>query len=72
MGLEAQRASVAGFVEGMILAEFTEVESGKKNQHVQLAAAIDQAKKESAVLVIAKLDRLSRNASSIFTLRDLG
>ncbi|AUD06511.1 recombinase family protein [Spirosoma pollinicola] len=70
LGLEAQRAAVAGFVKGRVLAEFTEVESGKNNQRLQLAAAIDRAKKERAVLVIAKLDRLSRNASFIFTLRD--
>ncbi|HLL95745.1 MAG TPA: recombinase family protein [Spirosoma sp.] len=37
-----------------------------------MALAIDRAKKENAVLVIAKLDRLSRNASFIFTLRDSG
>ncbi|OJW75393.1 recombinase family protein [Spirosoma sp. 48-14] len=72
LGLEAQRSAVAGFVKGAIIAEYTEVESGKNNQRVQLAAAIDRAKREGAVLVIAKLDRLSRNASFIFTLRDSG
>ncbi len=72
LGVEAQRTAVAGFVKGVILAEFTEVESGKNNQRAQLAAAIDRAKKEGAILVIAKLDRLSRNASFIFTLRDSG
>ena len=72
LGLEGQRAAVANFVKGPIVAEFTEVESGKNNQRVQLAAAIERAKKEGAVLVIAKLDRLSRNASFIFTLRDSG
>jgi DNA invertase Pin-like site-specific DNA recombinase len=72
LGLEAQRLAVAGYVKGVILAEFTEVESGKNNQRLQLASAIDRAKKEGAVLVIAKLDRLSRNASFIFTLRDSG
>ena len=72
LGLEAQRYSVAQFVKEPIVAEYTEVESGKNNQRVQLAAAIDRAKKEGAILVIAKLDRLSRNASFIFTLRDSG
>lgn len=72
LGLEAQRAAVAGFVKGPILAEFTEVESGKKNDRPQLSAAIDACKKESAVLIIAKLDRLSRNAAFIFLLRDSG
>ncbi|AUD06850.1 recombinase family protein [Spirosoma pollinicola] len=77
LGLEGQRAAVAGYVKGsdrraVILAEYTEVESGKSNQRAELAAAIDRAKKENAILVIAKLDRLSRNASFIFTLRDSG
>ncbi|GAB3539443.1 recombinase family protein [Spirosoma fluminis] len=72
LGLEAQRSAVVNFVKGVIVAEYTEVESGKKNQREQLAAAIERAKKEGAVLVIAKLDRLSRNASFIFTLRDSG
>lgn len=72
LGLEAQKTAVAGFVKGPIVAEFTEVESGKNNQRVQLAAAIARAKAEGAKLVIAKLDRLSRNASFIFTLRDSG
>ncbi|WP_461137395.1 recombinase family protein, partial [Spirosoma terrae] len=40
LGLEAQRTAVAGFVKGSIIAEYTEVESGKNNQRVQLAAAI--------------------------------
>ncbi|MVM42326.1 resolvase [Spirosoma sp. HMF3257] len=72
LGLEAQRTSVAGFVKGAIIAEFTEVESGKRDQREQLVLAIDQAKKSGAILVIAKLDRLSRNASFIFALRDSG
>ncbi|AUD03512.1 recombinase family protein [Spirosoma pollinicola] len=77
LGLEAQRSSVAGYVKGsdrraVILAEFTEIESSKNNQRVKLAEAIDRAKKENAMLVIAKLDPLSRNASFIFTLRDSG
>jgi hypothetical protein len=49
---------VAGFVHGPLVAEFTEVESGKNNQRIQLAAAIDRAKREGAVLVIAKLDHI--------------
>lgn len=72
LGLEAQRAAVSGFCKGIIIAEFTEVESGKKDSRKQLALAIDKAKKENAILVIAKLDRLSRNASFIFALRDSG
>ncbi|MCK8495305.1 recombinase family protein [Spirosoma sp. RP8] len=72
LGLEAQRTAAAGFIKGVILAEYTEVESGKNNQRGQLAAAIERTKKEGAILAIAKLDRLSRNASFIFALRDSG
>lgn len=72
LGLEAQRAAVSGYVKGDIVAEFTEIESGKNDKRIELMAAIDRAKREGAILVIAKLDRLSRNASFIFTLRDSG
>lgn len=72
LGLEAQRVAVVGFVKGPIVAEFTEVESGKRDQREQLQLAIERSKKDGAVLVIAKLDRLSRNASFIFALRDSG
>jgi DNA invertase Pin-like site-specific DNA recombinase len=75
LGLEAQRATVADYAKragGMIVAEFTEVESGKKNSRVQLAEAIAAAKRTGSTLVIAKLDRLARNAAFIFALRDAG
>ncbi|WP_317172332.1 recombinase family protein [Hymenobacter sp. BRD67] len=48
------------------------MESGKKNQRTQLLAAIDAARAVGATLLIAKLDRLSRNAGFIFALRDSG
>ncbi|OKL39529.1 recombinase family protein [Pontibacter flavimaris] len=74
LGLEAQKASVRTFAkcEDCIIEEFTEVESGKKNKRSQLQAAITKAKATGSTLVIAKLDRLSRNAAFIFTLRDSG
>lgn len=75
LGLEAQRATVADYAKrtgGTIVAEFTEVESGKKNNRVQLVEAIAAAKRTGSVLVIAKLDRLARNAAFIFALRDAG
>ncbi|WP_223654184.1 recombinase family protein [Hymenobacter psoromatis] len=73
LGLEAQRAAVGAFVQATPLAgEFVEVESGKKNERSQLAAAIALAKARGATLLIAKLDRLSRNAGFIFQLRDSG
>ena len=74
LGLEAQRAAVAAFVAdpAQLLAEYVEIESGKKNQRPQLLAAIDAARAVGATLLIAKLDRLSRNAGFIFALRDSG
>lgn len=74
LGLEAQRGAVIQFVRdpGQIIKEFTEIESGKNNNRQQLTAAIAFAKQNKATLIIAKLDRLSRNASFIFTLRDSG
>lgn len=74
LGLEAQRASVKSFLRSgdSILAEYTETESGKNNNRPQLMEAIAYAKEKDATLVIAKLDRLSRNAGFIFTLRDSG
>ncbi|OGX82201.1 recombinase family protein [Hymenobacter coccineus] len=73
LGLAAQRAAVAAFAPGaQVLAELVEVESGKQNRRPQLAAAMALAKAQGATLLIAKLDRLSRNAGFIFALRDAG
>jgi DNA invertase Pin-like site-specific DNA recombinase len=74
LGLEAQQAAVRSFVldPARIVAEYVEVESGKLNQRPQLQAAIEAARQQGAVLLIAKLDRLSRNAGFIFALRDSG
>ncbi|MDJ1498253.1 recombinase family protein [Cytophagaceae bacterium DM2B3-1] len=74
LGLEAQRAAVSQFVKDnmLIKGEFIEVESGKRNDRIQLREAIAFAKDKSATLIIAKLDRLSRNAGFIFALRDSG
>ena len=55
-----------------LLLEYVEVESGKNNHLPQLLAAIAEARRVGATLLIAKLDRLSRNAGFIFTLRDAG
>jgi len=73
LGLEAQRASVQSYVkDGQIIAEYVEVESGKRNDRPELAKAIEHARREEATLIIAKLDRLARSVAFIFTLRDSG
>ncbi len=66
LGLEAQRAAVQQFTSGQeIVAEFTEIESGKRDDRPELEKALDLAKQQNAVLVIAKLDRLSRDVHFI-------
>ena len=75
LGLDAQKAAVADLARQRdltLLAEFTEVESGKRNDRPTLAQAMHHARITNAVLVIAKLDRLSRNAAFLLTLRDSG
>jgi DNA invertase Pin-like site-specific DNA recombinase len=57
---------------GYASGEYVEIESGKKNQRPQLLAAIAAARAVGGVLLIAKLDRLSRNAGFILALRDSG
>lgn len=75
LGLEAQRAAVLSYLDGgnwKMAAEFTEIESGKHAHRPQLAAALAACKKHKAKLVIAKLDRLSRNLAFIATVMDSG
>src|SRR4051812_8780242 len=75
LGLEAQRQAIDGFVAsrgGTLLGRFTEVESGKNPDRPELKLALHLAKVTGATLVIAKLDRLSRNAAFLLTLRDAG
>jgi DNA invertase Pin-like site-specific DNA recombinase len=75
LGLEAQQAAVEGYLQGTsgrILAAFTEVESGKRNDRPELQAAILRAKVTGSRLIIAKMDRLSRNAAFLLALRDSG
>lgn len=62
LGLEAQRIEVEKNTSiGFVVAEYTEIESGKRNDRPQLQAALAFAKANNATLVIAKLDRLSRD-----------
>ncbi len=73
LGLDAQRVTVEKFAgTSSIIAEFTEIESGKKSDRVELHNAIRYAKDSGATLLIAKLDRLSRNVKFIFELKETG
>ncbi|NDB66253.1 MAG: recombinase family protein [Euryarchaeota archaeon] len=76
LGLEAQHRDIQLFLENYsetpyeVLAEFVEVQTGADNERPQLLAAIALAKKESATLVAAKLDRISRRVSFIASLME--
>lgn len=75
LGLEAQRRAVADLcgARGLeIIADFTEVESGGKAERPQLQEAMRRAKVTGAVLVVAKLDRLSRSVAFLSTLQESG
>ena len=71
LGLEAQQAAVKQYADS-IIHSFTEIESGKHDDRPQLQAAIAMCKRSGAALLIAKIDRLSRQAAFLLTLRDSG
>lgn len=76
LGLQAQERDIRLFLENYseepyeVIAEFTDVQSGSDNDRPELLRAIEAAKKAKAILLIAKLDRLSRKVSFIATLMD--
>ena len=73
LGIEAQRDAVTTFARargGEILGEHLEVESGKRDDRPALTAAIAQAKRTGSILLIAKLDRLSRSVALISSLME--
>jgi hypothetical protein len=75
LGLDAQKAAVADRLNGgrwQIVGEFVEVESGKRASRPQLDATIAACKKHKAKLIVAKLDRLSRNVPFLLKLIDSG
>ena len=72
LGLEAQRRAVLDYLDGgkwKLVAEFVEVESGKRDDRPKLQAALSYCKLTGATLVIAKLDRLSRDAHFLLGLQ---
>src|ERR671911_796243 len=75
LGLEAQRKAVEDYLNGgrwQLLAEFVEVESGKREDRPKLAEALALCRLHGATLVIAKLDRLSRDAHFLLGLQKAG
>ena len=75
LGLEAQRKSVADYLNGKqhnIIDEVTEVESGRNTNRVKLKAAIDLCQATNATLLVAKFDRLSRNARFLLQIKESG
>jgi DNA invertase Pin-like site-specific DNA recombinase len=75
LGIEAQRQAVANYLNGgnwKIIAEYTEVESGKRSDRPQLDAALAAARARRVPLVVAKVDRLTRSVSFLSRLLDAG
>jgi DNA invertase Pin-like site-specific DNA recombinase len=75
LGIEAQRQAVANYLNGgngKIIAEFTEVESGKRSDRPQLDAALAAARARRVPLVVAKVDRLTRSVAFLSRLLEAG
>jgi DNA invertase Pin-like site-specific DNA recombinase len=75
LGLEAQKAQVAAYLNGgtwSLVGEYVEIESGKRADRPQLRAAIAAAKKARGTLLVAKLDRLTRNVHFLTGLLESG
>jgi DNA invertase Pin-like site-specific DNA recombinase len=74
LGLAAQHRKISDFVSGAgtLIAEFCDVQSGKDDSRLELQRAIQLAKRESAKIVIARLDRFSRRVSFIASILEQG
>ena len=75
LGLEAQREAIAAYARqtgARITCLYEEVESGRRVNRPQLAAALKAARKAKATLVIARLDRLARNVAFVSQIMDAG
>ena len=75
LGVDAQRKAVSDYLNGgrwSVIAEMVEVESGKRDDRPKLAEALALCRIHNATLVVAKLDRLSRDAAFLMTLQKSG
>ena len=73
LGLEAQQATTASYTKGVggeLLASYTDIESGSKDNRPELEKALRKCRLTGATLLIAKLDRLSRNRRFLMDLQD--
>ena len=74
LGLEAQQQQVKAYLQSKsdaeVVAEYVEVDSGKKLNRIELSKAVADAKKNKAVLLVAKLDRVARNVKLFLDLLD--
>ena len=69
LGLEAQREIIHNYLHDTIpISEYVEVESGRKSDRPKLKEALSQCRKEGAILIVAKLDRLARSVSFLSSL----
>lgn len=76
LGLDAQRSAMDSFLLGQqstkVIAEYIEIESGRRKDRRQLLLAINHARATKSSLIIAKLDRLARNVSFTSALMESG
>ena len=75
LGLEAQRKAVSDYLnygDWNVIEELVEIESGKNNRRPKMMEAIDLCKASGATLLVAKIDRLARDAAFLLNLKDAG
>ena len=73
LGLDSQKQSTENYVKqngGVIVGSFVEVESGKNNDRPELLKCIDQSKKTDSIILVSKLDRLTRSLHFLTTLQE--
>ncbi|SDR31147.1 Resolvase, N terminal domain [Rhizobiales bacterium GAS113] len=72
LGLDAQKKAVADYIAargGKLAAEFEEIESGKRSDRPKLDEALAECHMRHAILIVAKLDRLTRNTEFLMKLK---
>ncbi|MDH6334350.1 DNA invertase Pin-like site-specific DNA recombinase [Parabacteroides sp. PF5-5] len=75
LGIDAQKNTVKDYtkrIDGIIIDSYEEQESGKHNERIELHKALESCKRNKATIIIAKLDRLSRNVEFLFNVRNSG